>query len=125
MNELILAILLSTQPSAKDKCLARAIYHEARGSTFKAKVAVRDTVLNRARSSGESVCKVLYKKNQFSWTAKKHKKQVNKKYTRVIRAKPVLDKRYLWFFRNDIVRPVWSKNLVCNKIVDKHVHCRA
>lgn len=49
------------------KCLARNIYHEARGQPRKGQEAVALVTLNRL-DEDESVCDVVYEKAQFSWT---------------------------------------------------------
>lgn len=56
-------------------CLARNIYHEARGESYKGKLAVAQVVLNRAKHPDfpDSVCGVVYDKGQFSWTKKPSK----------------------------------------------------
>lgn len=58
-------------------CLAKNIYHEAKGEPFEGKVAVAQVTLNRAASGQfpSDICKVVYQKNvvydkvlcQFSW----------------------------------------------------------
>lgn len=53
-------------------CLAEAVYHEARGESLTGQAAVARTVLVRARypeTFGDSVCKVVYQKRQFSWSS--------------------------------------------------------
>lgn len=68
--------------SVKDRerqldCLAKNIYHEAKGESFEGKVAVAQVTMNRAESGKfpKDVCGVVYQKNvfmervvcQFSW----------------------------------------------------------
>ena len=58
-------------------CLAKNIYHEAKGEPFEGKVAVAQVTINRATSGQfpSDICKVVYQKNvvyekvlcQFSW----------------------------------------------------------
>jgi spore germination cell wall hydrolase CwlJ-like protein len=54
-------------------CLARAIYHEARGESEMGKKAVAMVTINRANSSKfpNSICRVVYEKGQYSWTRDK------------------------------------------------------
>ena len=56
-------------------CLAENIYHEARGESFKGKLAVAVVTLNRTKKEEypRSICGVVYQKGQFSWTAKRQK----------------------------------------------------
>jgi len=50
------------------RCVAQAVYHEARGEPMKGQLAVADVVVNRARSGrwGSDVCDVVNAPYQFS-----------------------------------------------------------
>ena len=63
------------------RCLLRAVWHEARGESFKGQLFVSKTILNRTRSERfpQSICKVVYQKYQFSFA---HKIPMNKQYVR-------------------------------------------
>lgn len=56
-------------------CLAKNVYHEARGESYRGQLAVAIVTLNRvsSRSYPGSVCSVVYDKHQFSWTKEKLK----------------------------------------------------
>lgn len=57
--------------TVKDKfCLAKNIYHEARGESEHGKRAVAQVTLNRVKSPKfkNTICGVVYERNQFSWT---------------------------------------------------------
>lgn len=56
-------------------CLARNIYHEARGEAYKGQLAVAIVTLNRVKSKkySNSICGVVYQHKQFSWTLNKNK----------------------------------------------------
>lgn len=56
-------------------CLAKVIYHEARGEPEEGQVAVAWVVMNRLNSQrfSNTICGVVYQKSQFSWTAFKYK----------------------------------------------------
>jgi spore germination cell wall hydrolase CwlJ-like protein len=49
-------------------CLALNIYHEARGEPLEGQVAIAMVTMNRADWDTDSVCEVVYERNQFSWT---------------------------------------------------------
>jgi hypothetical protein len=55
------------------ECLAKNIYHEARGSGLKEQIAVGFVTKNRLETGkwGNSYCKVVYSPYQFSWTLKR------------------------------------------------------
>ena len=66
--------LVATQ-SQETLCLASNVYFEARGESFRGKLAVAMVTLNRTRLPDypDTICGVVYQKDQFSWTRKKHK----------------------------------------------------
>jgi spore germination cell wall hydrolase CwlJ-like protein len=53
-------------------CLAKNIYHESRGESVRGQEAVALVTLNRVRDPRwpDTICKVVYERNQFSWTRK-------------------------------------------------------
>lgn len=89
MKKLITTILLSLawipitvakaeapQYDSETICLAKNIYYEARGEPLRGKLAVAWVTLNRVASGKfrDTICKVVYQKNQFSWTNKRQGK---------------------------------------------------
>ena len=54
-------------------CLARNIYHEARGESLLGQYAVAEVTMNRKAALGypKTVCEVVYQKDAFSWTGMK------------------------------------------------------
>lgn len=119
MTALLLALMMATaEPTRNEQCLLRTLHYEARGESHKARVAVRDVVLNRVKKSGKGACKVVYEKRQFSWTAKKHKKRVGTQYVRVLRAKRVLGEDYLYFYSGK--KPSWAVGMKCKRLDSQH-----
>lgn len=57
------------------RCLTLNLYHEARGEPFEGILAVAQTTINRTKHKNfpDTICEVVYQKNQFSWTAAKQK----------------------------------------------------
>jgi spore germination cell wall hydrolase CwlJ-like protein len=55
------------------ECLTRNIYYEAGVESAVGKYAVAHVTLNRLKTGywGDSICKVVYSKKQFSWTMSK------------------------------------------------------
>ena len=48
--------------------MSQAIYHEARGESYKGKIAIGHVILNRIeRGYGSDPCEIISQKNQFSW----------------------------------------------------------
>lgn len=58
--------------TAEIDCLAKAIYHEARGEPKKGQVAVAEVILNRTKNEyfPNNVCKVIYQRGQFEFVSK-------------------------------------------------------
>lgn len=52
------------------ECLAKNMYHEAKGEGLEGWLAVANVTLNRVRSNKypNTICKVVYQNRQFSWT---------------------------------------------------------
>ena len=69
------ASVVSAKPlSSKDvACLARNVYYEAKADDPVGQLAVAQVTLNRVRLGtwGNTICKVVYAKGQFSWTSRK------------------------------------------------------
>jgi spore germination cell wall hydrolase CwlJ-like protein len=55
------------------ECLTKNIYYEARGEDHRGKLAVGNVTINRLKTGywGDTICKVVYAKKQFSWTLAK------------------------------------------------------
>jgi len=55
---------------AEVECLAKNLYHEARGENKEGQIAVAIVTMNRVKSSHypNTICKVVYQHKQFSWT---------------------------------------------------------
>ena len=71
------------------KCLARNIYHEARFEPYIGKIAVAQVTFNRVLDGkwGDTICKVVYARKQFSWTLNKdlkHKDLHGKRWNEVM-----------------------------------------
>ena len=58
--------------SAAMMCLALNIYREAGNEPFHGKLAVALVTVNRSKKRHQSLCEVVYSKNQFSWTSSRH-----------------------------------------------------
>jgi hypothetical protein len=62
---------MSVQYNTKKEieCLAKSIYHEARGESEIGKKAVAIVLMNRAKSANfsNSICRVVHEEGQFPW----------------------------------------------------------
>lgn len=96
MRKYLLAIVLmfatvvpvnATQAGYSNKeldCMARNLYHEARGESERGMIMVAEVTINRTEHNGfpSTICGVVYAPNAFQWTKKstkiKDKKQFEK-----------------------------------------------
>lgn len=106
--------------SRDEACLAKNIFYEAGVEGIEGKYAVAQVTINRLEDGrwGNSICKVVYAKKQFSWTSLKKKAKltggawVESQYIayRVLhegyRARQLSD--VLWY-HNQTVRPIWTR----------------
>lgn len=86
MKKLLISLILgisALNAIADEKavnCLAKNIYHEARGEPLAGKLAVAKVTINRVESAqfADTICGVVYEKGQFSWTANRKLKVLDK-----------------------------------------------
>lgn len=121
--------------SAKDlDCLAKNIYNEAGVEDRAGKVAVAQVTVNRLNEGkwGNTVCKVVYSKSQFSWTLDKKKRNaqpkgelweqslaVAKEFQKGVRVKGLEDSTH---YHADYIRdPKWAKAKQVAKQIGQHI----
>ena len=92
---------------AEIKCLDDNIYYEARGESELGMLLVAKTTINRARNS--DICKVVYQKNQFSWTSYPRSKPDPKIYKQIEQLDVYSIKSNAMYFHNTKVHPKWAK----------------
>jgi spore germination cell wall hydrolase CwlJ-like protein len=102
------------------ECLANNIYMESRGESFRGQIAVAQVVVNRlhAKKYGNSICEIIYAKNQFSWTEDYVSGNKNYKLWKnslvisraVLSGELRLPKFNAKYFHNKTVKPQWAKN---------------
>lgn len=142
---LIVALLISTNvdiaPIQKPQivtaktqdieCLAKNIYHEARGEPFHGQVAVALVTVNRVASGlfQNTVCKVVYAHRQFSWTLDKNKRVRDSKAwaSAVEVATAVLSRKIhqpdftAVYFHTRQVQPKWAKTKTITARIGNHI----
>lgn len=118
-------------------CLAKNIYHEAGVEDRAGKVAVAQVTLNRLKEGrwGDTVCKVVYAKAQFSWTLDKKKRNaqpkgelweqslaVAREFQKGVRVKGLEDSTH---YHADYIRdPKWAKAKQVAKQIGQHIFYR-
>lgn len=110
--------MLPAAPNTQLICLAKNIYYEARGEPLAGKLAVAQVTLNRVESNkfGNTICKVVYEKNQFSWTKKPSKLKYGKAWQEALSIAEAaitngiaLQNFDALYFHNKKVKPIWAK----------------
>ena len=118
-------------------CLAKNIYHEARGEPYLGRLAVAQVTLNRYKTGywGDSICSVVMSPSQFSWTLDRtlrYMKPSGIHWQESLRlAEDVLVKgvrlngfENVLHFHADYVRPVWRKEFTQIAQIGTHVFYR-
>jgi N-acetylmuramoyl-L-alanine amidase len=140
---LLIAILLIPVPLVADKnvvnidqneaiCLAKNIYHEARGEPKLGKLAVAQVTLNRTKSRNfpKTICSVVYQKYQFSWTLITKKRESNgyKKFLNlayeIIRKEKAIENTKILYFHNKNITPKWAYTKQPELRVGNHIFYR-
>ena len=115
--------ITDTSKHYQDKiCLAEVMYREARGEPYRGKLAVAQVVLNRLhyREYPDTVCEVIFQKNQFQWVKKFKGFEAPKEFFTV--ASTVLSGKHemRWLkathFHATYVHPKWYKLTKITKI---------
>ena len=118
--------------SPKDEaCLARNIYYEAGVESDHGKYAVAQITLNRLRTKrwGNTICKVVYSKAQFSWTLKKKLQKPSGKTWddsqwiahRVLGGDQVPSLTNALFYHADYVKPNWRDPIAKIQQIGAHI----
>jgi N-acetylmuramoyl-L-alanine amidase len=115
------------------KCLSENIYWEARGEGYLGMAAVAHVTLNRLRYPerwGSSICEVVHKPYQFSWTVKRQKTGNREEAfygeSGTIASKVITGELAdptdgaTWFHTVDI-KPVWASQANFVKRIGNHV----
>jgi spore germination cell wall hydrolase CwlJ-like protein len=125
---------LIPSPSQGDiTCLALSVYHEARNQPLEGQRAVAYVVLNRLDAAPQpaSICDIVYKGREFSWTLLDRRKQRPAEATAWQKARevaldalasrdddPVAGSTY---FHSLAVRPAWAPQMVRMTTIGDHI----
>jgi spore germination cell wall hydrolase CwlJ-like protein len=121
--------------SDKDReCLMKNIFHEAGVEDISGKIAVAQVTINRVNSGrwGDSVCRVVYAKAQFSWTLQK-KKKIQKPKGKLWKESVIVAKEFengsrvtgvdnsLFYHTDYIKKPYLAKTMTVSTKVGQHI----
>lgn len=125
------AVASSDDLSAEERCLAVAVYYEARGEPLSGQRAVAHVVLNRARSGrfASTLCGVVRQPGQFSFRGRSFAPPVNPDWKRAVSvAREAMDgtgsnpAKGALFFHASYVAPGWDRAAIAQ--IGHHVFYR-
>jgi len=134
LAELVASIETDGEMSNDMRCLAGAIYFEARGEPLAGQLAVGQVVINRAESGKfpASYCGVVYQPSQFSFVRSGHMPAINTSSIAWHNAAAIARVAHegLWdspvedalYFHASYVKPAWRRTRVAR--VDRHIFYR-
>ena len=136
LAELVSRADTSEPLSEQMRCLAGAVYFEARGEPLYGQLAVAKVVINRSRSGQfpKSYCGVVYQRSQFSFVRGGTMPRIREDTAawRQARAIAQIAHHDHWdsaaeealYFHADYVRPSWAKRRVAAATINRHIFYR-
>ncbi len=136
LAELVRMVDTNAPMSDQMRCLAGAVYFEARGEELAGQLAVAQVIINRTEDGRfpKSYCGVVAQRGQFSFmrgTAMPKVREGTPAWTRAVAIAQIADKG-MWesqagdavFFHARYVRPSWSQNKTRLAQIDMHIFYR-
>lgn len=136
LRELVASMDKDAELTEQMRCLAGAVYFEARGEPLQGQLAVAEVIINRASDSRwpASYCGVVYQRSQFSFVRGGQMPRIPTSKKTWHRAKAVAQIAHdnLWqseaneavYFHANYVRPKWSRKKTRVARIDTHVFYR-
>jgi spore germination cell wall hydrolase CwlJ-like protein len=136
LSQLVGDMPIQSDLSADLKCLAQAVYFEARGEPIEGQLAVAEVVINRARSGlyPDNYCDVITQPAQFSFVRHGQIPTADESCEAWERAEAIAEiaERNLWqtkaadalYFHATYVNPSWARQKVELAQIDSHIFYR-
>ncbi|MEO6152471.1 MAG: cell wall hydrolase [Croceibacterium sp.] len=136
MQQLVGDMPVESDLAADLKCVAQAVYFEARGEPLDGQLAIAEVIINRATSGRypSDYCAVVTQRAQFSFVRRGRIPAVDAASTAWRRAKAVaqIAQQDLWestandalYFHATYVRPGWARQKQQLAQIDTHVFYR-
>jgi spore germination cell wall hydrolase CwlJ-like protein len=136
LQQLVGDMPVEIELTADVKCLAQAIYFEARGEPLDGQLAVAEVIINRATSGKypSSYCAVVTQPAQFSFVRRGRIPQADESSSSWCRARAValIAEQNLWesqaadalYFHASYVKPGWARQKKQLARIDTHIFYR-
>jgi spore germination cell wall hydrolase CwlJ-like protein len=136
LSQLVGDMPIQSDLSADLKCLAQAVYFEARGEPIEGQLAVAEVVINRARSGlyPDNYCDVVTQPAQFSFVRHGQIPAADETSAAWQRAEAIAEiaQQNVWqskasdalYFHATYVRPSWAHQKVQLAQIDTHIFYR-
>jgi len=136
LSQLVGDMPIQSELTADLKCLAQAVYFEARGEPIEGQLAVAEVVINRARSGlyPDNYCDVVTQPAQFSFVRHGRIPEADETSAAWQRAEAIAEiaQQNLWqskasdalYFHATYVRPSWAHQKVQLAQIDTHIFYR-
>ena len=136
LRELVAAMPAAGELSDEMRCLAGAVYFEARGEPLHGQLAVAQVVINRAESSSfpSSYCGVVYQRAQFSFVRGGDMPRIQTGTAAWTRAKAIarIAHQGMWeseaddslYFHATYVKPRWASKKTRRAAIETHIFYR-
>ncbi|PZO57166.1 MAG: cell wall hydrolase [Pseudoxanthomonas suwonensis] len=110
------------------ECIARTVYHEARGEPVSGQIAVAEVIINRKMSGSfpKNACSVVSQKGQFAPAGKVRESGAMERARRAARAAagPGDVTNGATYFHTPAVRPGWSRRFRVTARIGSHIFYR-
>ncbi|TCD06971.1 cell wall hydrolase [Erythrobacteraceae bacterium CFH 75059] len=136
LRDLVAQTRVTDTLSEEMRCLAGAIYFEARGEPLHGQLAVAKVVINRKQSSRfpDSYCGVVYQRAQFSFVRNGRMPPIPEHSPAWAQAKAIAQIAHYdsWdsaadealYFHANYVRPDWARRRVAAATINRHIFYR-
>lgn len=136
LRELVATTAVSEEMSREVRCLAQAVYFEARGEPLAGQLAVAKVVINRADHAQfpDDYCSVVTQRAQFSFVRGGRIPQPNAGSAAWNRARAIarIAHRDMWeseaddalYFHATYVKPRWARHKTTRARIDSHIFYR-
>lgn len=133
LKELVASTTAPDELSEEMRCLAGAIYFEARGEPLAGQLAVAKVVINRKHSPKfpDSYCGVVFQRSQFSFVKGGRMPRIREDSAAWAQAKALAQIAHYdgWdseadealYFHANYVKPSWAKRRVAAATINRHI----